>query len=89
MTDKPDGKRGFPRSMSSGEKSALSALLQLQLKTMHFIGDLDCLVVQEMTDSGMGSLLLIPKGAETAKRSFGRQIVAAESYCQKSCSFER
>jgi len=64
--------------MSNEEKGVISALLQLKPESIHFIDGIDNLLVQEMTDGGMGSLLLIPKGAETSNRSLGKQIVAGE-----------
>jgi hypothetical protein len=78
MTDRPDENRRFHRAVSADEKATLSALLRLKPETTRFIGDLESLAVQEMADGGMGSLLLIPRCAETVTRSFGRQIVAAE-----------
>jgi hypothetical protein len=68
----------LPRSVSQEEKGVLSALLHLKADTLHFIDALDNLLVQEMSDGGMGSLLLIPEGMETSNRSFGKQIVAGE-----------
>jgi len=42
------------------------------------IGTLNDLRVTEMNDGGMGSLLLIPKGASQTSRSFGEQLVLGE-----------
>ena len=66
------------RILTNEERALIATLLRLQPDTIHFLGALDNLLVQEMADGGMGSLLLIPEGVEKATRSFGRQVVAGE-----------
>ena len=66
------------RYLSPQEKAFLVALLQGKPETMHFVNALDGLVVKEMNDGGMGSLLLIPSGLEAASRVFGHQLVSGE-----------
>jgi hypothetical protein len=39
---------------------------------------LDDLAVKQMNDGEMGSLLLVPKGLETANRSLGQQLLLGE-----------
>ena len=66
------------RCLSPEENAVLVALLQANPKTMHFVDLLEGLLVQEMNDGGMGSLLLIPSGLDDATRSFGRQLVSGQ-----------
>jgi hypothetical protein len=66
------------RRLSNQERAVIVALLQGKPETAQFVDKLDDLHVKEMNDGGMGSLLLVPKGLETADRSFKRQIVLGE-----------
>ena len=73
-----DNTMNAPRDLSSQERSVIAALLQGKPDTTHIINALDTLVATERDDGEMGSLALIPKGVESAARSFGKQIVSGE-----------
>jgi hypothetical protein len=45
---------------------------------LRFIDSLDKLGVSEMSDGGMGSLMLFPRDMENTSRSFGQQLVLGE-----------
>jgi hypothetical protein len=66
------------RSLSEQEKAVIAALLTGKAATLHRIDSLDDLGVAEMSDGGMGSLSLVPKGMEGTSRSFGQQVVLGE-----------
>jgi hypothetical protein len=66
------------RPPSSHEKAVIAALLQSKPETLHLIDSLDELLVAEIKDGGMGSLLLVPKSLEGVSRSFGQQVVLGE-----------
>ena len=66
------------RSLSNDEKAVIAALLKGKPATQHIIESLDDLGVAEMSDGGMGSLSLVPKGVESTSRSFGQQLVLGE-----------
>jgi hypothetical protein len=66
-----------PRSLSDQERSLIVALLTSKSEPRDLIESLDGLSVTEMNDGGMGSLLLAPRGKQTAPRSFGKELVVA------------
>ena len=66
------------RPLSSYEKALITALLQSKAETVPYIDSLNDLLVAEMHDGGMGSLLLVPRGLESTTRSFGKQLVLGE-----------
>jgi hypothetical protein len=63
------------RALFAQEKALLTALLQSKPATRRLVDSLDDLVVEEMNDGGMGSLLLLPKGVIDVGRSFGQRLV--------------
>jgi hypothetical protein len=66
------------RPPSKIEKNLLLALLQGSSAAPPVMNSVDGLLVADMDDGGMGSLLLFPSGVGNASRSFGRQLVLAE-----------
>ena len=66
------------RSLSNQEKAVIAVLLMSEPATLHFVESLDNILAAEMTDGGMGSLSLVPKGIDSTSRSFGRQLVLGE-----------
>jgi hypothetical protein len=66
------------RPISGREKALIAALLQCKPAMLHLVESLDNLAVAEMSDGGMGSLLLVPMGVESTRRSFGQQLVLGE-----------
>ncbi|MBI3407948.1 MAG: hypothetical protein HY040_06275 [Planctomycetes bacterium] len=66
------------RSLSGQEKAVIAALLKGKPATRHLIESLNDLHVAEMSDGGMGSLSLIPKGVESTSRLFAQQLVLGE-----------
>ncbi len=66
------------RKPSKQEISLITALLRGKPETRPLIDSLDDLLVVNMNDGGMGSLLLVQKGTEAVARSFGKQVVLAE-----------
>jgi hypothetical protein len=66
------------RLMSCDEKGVVAALLKSKGSPPNLIESLDDLLVTEMSDGGMGSLLLRPKSSESAVRSFGQQFALGE-----------
>jgi hypothetical protein len=68
-----------PRALNEPEKDMLKVLLQSKPSPSSFLLEsVNELRAIEMNDGGMGSLLLIPKGAESKNRSFGQQLALGE-----------
>ena len=66
------------RDPSTEELAVISALVQAKPETRQYVGKLVGLRVEEMADGGMGSLLLVPKGAGNSERFVGKKIVAGD-----------
>jgi hypothetical protein len=66
------------RRLSKQERAVIVALLQAKPKALHLVQSLEDLLVEEMKDGGMGSLMLIPKGVQGIARSAGEQIELGE-----------
>lgn len=66
------------RNPSPNERALIAALLKGKPETARFINTLDDILVKQMNDGAMGSLVLVPKNFENAERSFGRQLVLGE-----------
>lgn len=66
------------RTPSSQEKAVIRALLQSKPEMRHLFDALDELLVTEISDGGMGSLLLVPKDLVGVSRSFGQQVALGE-----------
>ena len=67
-----------PRKPSNKEKSVITALLQGKTASTDLVESLEDLLVEEINDDGIGSLLLVPKELLNTNRSFGRQVVMGE-----------
>jgi hypothetical protein len=66
------------RPASDQNKAILRAILEKKPSTRSLVNSLEGLLVQDLQDGGMGSLLLLPKGSEGGLREFGKQIALAE-----------
>ena len=64
------------RPMSEQEKAVVTTLLQGRPEASRLMHSLEGIVVEDMEDGGMGSLLLIPKAAENTQRSMGAEIAS-------------
>ncbi len=66
------------RIPSSKELAVITTLLQSKSESLYFADNLNHLLVKELNDGGMGSLLLVPKGLENTNRYFGKQLALGE-----------
>ncbi|MFN0053680.1 MAG: DUF6984 family protein [Planctomycetales bacterium] len=62
------------RRITDRERALIACLLESTPLARHLIDSLDDMLVTEMADGGMGSLVLIPKGFENVARRFGEQV---------------
>jgi hypothetical protein len=70
----------FLRDISQQEMALIEALLKSNPDNTHYIESLKDTSVVEMNDGKMGSLLLVPKGANVLKRSFGKQLATGDFF---------
>ena len=66
------------RRLREQERAVIVAMLQGHPEATQLLDSLEGALVEEMSDGGMGSLKLIPKGLRGGARSFGAQIALGE-----------
>ena len=66
------------RELTTNEKVLMETLLRSTADAHGLIESLGSILVSEMEDGGMGSLLLVPFGMAEAQRAFGRTVLTGE-----------
>jgi hypothetical protein len=66
------------RELTPSEHAVLAAVLRTATEPGELLTSLHGLQVVELSDGGMGSLLLIPQGADKSDRTFGKQVALGQ-----------
>ncbi len=66
------------RKLFPEEKALVATLLRGKPGMSSLLGELDDINAEEMSDGGMGSLLLVPMGHEGTSRHFGKQLALGQ-----------